>query len=65
LATVLNTDAFRVGSNKVRHFVKALDIAMLPAWHVCNLSSPRGSFRIVNRIFDPDFDDERMQLRLA
>ena len=37
---------FQVRNNKVRHFVKTLDVALLPARHMRNLSSPRGSLRI-------------------
>jgi hypothetical protein len=63
----MNLDArpSQVRSDKVRHFVKALDVAMLTARNMRDLCSPCGSLRIFKSIFEPELDDERMQLGLT
>lgn len=56
---------FQVHTDKFCYFIRALDIAMLAAWHVRDLASPRGWLRIFRRIIKPELDNERMQLRLT
>ena len=60
-----HTHVLKVGRDEASESLESIEIATLPAWHMSDMPAPHGAAGLFERLFDPDFDDERMCVRLV